>query len=177
VDSSATLAGPVRPGWPARLLRRLGAFGVTTAISLAVAVPLTAGGDVDAAYHPRRRVVAWVNAYRADAGLRPLRISLSVHRAAELHSRDQAAMGLMTHTGSDGSDAGQRIRRQGYAWSTWGENVAYGYPTARAVVRAWMNSSGHRANILNASFRHVGVGVQRGANGLLYWTLDFARPG
>jgi uncharacterized protein YkwD len=158
-------------------LRRLGAFGVTTAISLAVAVPLTSDGDVEAAYRPRQRVVAWVNAHRAAAGLRPVRISFAVHRAAELHARDQAAMGFMTHTGSDGSDAGQRIRRQGYTWSMWGENVAYGYGTARAVVRAWMNSPGHRANILNRSFRHIGVGVQRGANGLLYWTLDFARPG
>jgi uncharacterized protein YkwD len=174
VESSATL---VRPGRSPRLLRRLGAFGVTTAISLAVAVPLTSGGDVDAAYHPRRRVVAWVNAHRAEAGLRPVRISVAVHRAAEYHARDQAAMSAMTHTGSDGSDAGQRISRQGYTWSTWGENVAYGYPTARSVVRAWMNSPGHRANILNPSFRHIGVGVQRGANGLLYWTLDFARPG
>ena len=170
-------ASLVRPGWPPRLLRRLGAFGVTTAISLAIAVPLTAEGDVDAVSYPRRRVVAWVNAHRADAGLRPLRISYAVHRAAEHHARDQAAMQVMTHTGSDGSDAGQRIRRQGYTWSTWGENVAYGYPTARAVVRAWMNSAGHRANILNRSFRHIGVGVQRGADGLLYWTLDFARPG
>jgi uncharacterized protein YkwD len=174
VEVSATL---VRPDRPPRLLRRLGAFGVTTALSLAVAVPLTADGDVDAAYYPRRRVVAWVNAHRAAAGLRPVRIRVAVHRAAEFHARDQAAMRVMTHTGSDGSDAGQRIRRRGYTWSTWGENVAYGYRTARAVMRAWMNSPGHRANILNPSFRHVGVGVQRGADGLLYWTLDLARPG
>jgi uncharacterized protein YkwD len=52
-----------------------------------------------------------------------------------------------------------------------------GYPSARAVVRAWMHSAGHRANILNRRFPHVGVGVRRAADGTTYWTLDFARPG
>jgi uncharacterized protein YkwD len=176
VEASAAL---VRPGRRrrARLLRLSGALGVAAAVSLTTALPLAAEGDAEAARNPRRRVAALVNAYRVDAGLRPLRINRAVHRAAEYHARDQARMRLMTHTGSDGSDAGHRISRQGYPWSAWGENVAYGYPSARSVVRAWMRSSGHRANILGRSFRHVGVGVERAGDGLLYWTLDFARPG
>ena len=52
-----------------------------------------------------------------------------------------------------------------------------GYPTPRSVVRAWMHSSGHRANILTRTFRHIGVGVIRAGNGTIYWTLDLARPG
>jgi uncharacterized protein YkwD len=67
------------------------------------------------------------------------------------------------------------IRGLGYRWSAWGENVAMGYLTPRAVMRAWMNSPGHRANILSRSFRHIGV--RRSGNGTLYWTMDLARPG
>jgi uncharacterized protein YkwD len=157
--------------------RALGRFGVAAALSLAALVPVTASGDVDAAYHPRRRVAHLVNYRRVDAGLPRLRLHFAIHTAAQQHSRYQARMNLMTHTGSGGSSAGDRITRQGYTWSAWGENVAKGYPRPRAVVRAWMRSSGHRANILSGSFRHVGVGMRRAADGTVYWTLDFARPG
>jgi uncharacterized protein YkwD len=173
VDTSATVARPIR----SRLFRLLGAFGVTSALSLGAIGPLTYQGEADAALNARRRVIVLINARRVDAGLAPLVFNRPIHRAAQVHSRDQAAMGVMTHTGSDGSNAGQRIRREGYRWSAWGENVAMGYPSPRSVVRAWMRSAGHRANILNPAFRHVGVGLRRAADGTLYWTLDFGRPG
>jgi uncharacterized protein YkwD len=161
-----------------RFCRRFGAIGISATLSLGLIGPLTNHGDADAAISvPRRRVAALVNARRIEHGLRPLRLHAAVHRAAQNHSRDQARMQLMTHTGSDGSSCGDRLTRQGYRWSAWGENVAMGYPTARAVVRAWMHSAGHRANILNARFRHVGVGLSWSADGTPYWTLDLARPG
>ena len=65
----------------------------------------------------------------------------------------------MTHTGSDGSNARQRLDRVGYAWRAYGENVAWNQQTPAAVMNAWMNSSGHRANILNCAFTEIGVGV------------------
>ena len=157
--------------------RRFGAIGISATLSLGLIGPLTNHGDVDAAISmPRRRVAALVNARRIEHGLRPLRLIPAVNRAAQNHSRDQARMHLMTHIGSDGSTCGERLNRQGYDWSAWGENVAMGYPTARSVVRAWMHSAGHRANILNARFRHLGVGLRRAADGTPYWTLDLARP-
>jgi uncharacterized protein YkwD len=157
----------------ARFTRTVGALGVATTLGLGLLAP---GGDVDAAVHPRRRVVAIVNVRRVEAGLRPLRLNADVHTAAQRHSRDQARRDLMTHTGANGSDAGDRISRAGYTWSAWGENVAMGYPTPRSVVRAWMHSSGHRANILTRRFRHLGVGRRLSADGTIYWTLDLARP-
>jgi uncharacterized protein YkwD len=161
-----------------RFCRRLGAIGITATLGLGVVGPLTDHGAVDAAISvPRRRVATIVNARRVEHGLRRLRLVPAVHLAAQKHSRDQARMHLMTHVGSDGADCGERLRREGYRWSAWGENVAMGYPSARAVVRAWMHSAGHRANILNPRFRHFGVGLRRAADGTTFWTLDFARPG
>lgn len=160
-----------------RVIRGLGAFGAAATLSVVALAPLTAEGEVDAARWPGRRVVTLVNVRRVEAGLRPVRLHAAVHTAARKHSADQARMGRMTHTGSDGSNPGQRISREGYRWSAWGENVAMGYLTPRAVMRAWMNSPGHRANILSRSFRHIGVGVRRSGNGTLYWTMDLARPG
>jgi uncharacterized protein YkwD len=90
------------------------------------------------------------------------------------------AAGVFTH----GDDPGARISAAGYRWSTWGENIATGYATPRAVVSGWMHSAGHCRNILDPAFRDVGVGVvargvrpYRGAT----WTEDFglargARP-
>lgn len=83
-------------------------------------------------------------------------------------------MRQMTHTGSDGSDAGTRISRAGYAAGTWGENVAAGFGSADSVVEGWMNSSGHRANILNGAYTQIGVAVAYSADGTPYWTMVLA---
>ncbi|MBA3398727.1 MAG: CAP domain-containing protein [Acidimicrobiia bacterium] len=82
----------------------------------------------------------------------------------------------MSHEGSDGSDPGTRIRRQGHRYSTWGENVAAGYRTANDVMRGWMNSPGQRANILNGRFTDIGIGLATSADGTRYWTMVLARP-
>jgi uncharacterized protein YkwD len=98
----------------------------------------------------------------------------ALEQAALAHSLDQAQMGQMSHTGSDGSDAGIRISRTGLSFGTWGENVAAGYGSAGSVVEGWMNSPGHRANILNAAFTQIGVAVAYGADGTPYWTMVLA---
>lgn len=120
---------------------------------------------------PAEEVVARTNQARAAAGVAPLIVDAAVMRAAAVHSADQAAMRRMTHTGSDGSNAGARLTRAGYAWRAWGENVAAGQRTAADVTGAWLGSSGHRANMLNASFEHIGVAVAYDANGIPYWTM------
>lgn len=114
------------------------------------------------------------NAERAKIGRAPLAIDLRMARAATAHSAEQAARLLMTHDGANGSDAGDRITSAGFTWSAWGENVARGQRDCAAVVTAWMNSSGHRANILSASYTHIGMGAVRGSNGSIYWTMDLA---
>ncbi|RQW97576.1 CAP domain-containing protein [Micromonospora inaquosa] len=121
-----------------------------------------------------REVVDLVNAERAKAGCKALSIDDKLMTAAQRHSQDQADHQNMSHTGSDGSNAGTRLDRVGYAWRTYGENVAWNQKTPAAVMDAWMNSSGHRANILNCAFTEIGVGIAS-SNGP-YWTQVFAAP-
>ncbi|MGW4686385.1 CAP domain-containing protein [Streptomyces sp. NPDC004244] len=115
-------------------------------------------------------ILALVNQERAVVGCPALTINAKLTAAAQSHSQDMAAHANMSHTGSDGSDPGQRITRAGYTWSTYGENVAYGYSTPAAVMEGWMNSPGHKRNILDCSFKEIGIGYA-GPNH--YWTQDF----
>ncbi|MFF5156880.1 CAP domain-containing protein [Streptomyces sp. NPDC000348] len=115
-------------------------------------------------------VVKLVNAERAKAGCSPVKVNTTLTKAAQDHSEDMAASGTMSHTGSDGSSPGDRITRAGYGWSTYGENVAYGYSTPAQVMTGWMNSPGHRENILNCGFEEIGVGLAQPGS---YWTQDF----
>lgn len=119
-------------------------------------------------------VVRLTNLERAAAGRSALVAHPSVTAAAVAHSEDQAARQRMGHTGSDGSDAGTRLTRAGFTWRAWSENVAAGQRTAHDVVTAWMNSAGHRANMLSSSFTTIGVGVATGADGSRYWTMVLA---
>lgn len=78
----------------------------------------------------------------------------------------------LSHTGSNGSNAGQRIEAQGYSWSAWGENIALGQTSEQEVFNSWMSSTqGHCENIMNGNFTEIGIA--RVGN---YWTLVLARP-
>ncbi|MEV6841409.1 CAP domain-containing protein, partial [Streptomyces sp. NPDC051133] len=103
------------------------------------------------------RVAELVNAERSKNGCSPLTLNDTLTKAAQAHSEDMAAHQNMSHTGSDGSSPGDRITRAGYDWSAYGENVAFGYTTAEQVMASWMASPGHRANILNCTFKEIGV--------------------
>ena len=111
-----------------------------------------------------------VNQERAIHGLHSLSWDDRLFAAARAHSEDMAADGYFSHTSLDGRSPGDRLLDAGYFWNTYGENIAYGYPTPESVINAWMNSSGHRANILNSSFCDLGVGFAG-----YFWTQDFAR--
>lgn len=126
-------------------------------------------------------VVRLVNAFRADNGKKALVANAALSRAAEEHSEDMAFNDFFSHTGSDGSRVGQRVTEEGYAWRGVGENIAAGQTTPKQVVDAWIASSGHRANMLNA-WEDIGVGYEYLANDTgsvnahHYWTLDFGTP-
>lgn len=95
-------------------------------------------------------------------------------QASLRHSDDMVANNFFSHTGSDGTSAGDRATAAGYVWSTWGENIAAGQPTVSSVVAAWMASPGHCANIMNARFRDIGLACVSGtANNAYrtYWTM------
>lgn len=120
------------------------------------------------------RVVALVNSARGKAGCSALTVNAKLTKAAQSHSDDMSGSQAMSHTGSDGSSPGDRITSAGYDWRTYGENVAYGYPTAESVMAGWMSSPGHKANILNCAFKEIGVGLAKDG---YYWTQDFGAAG
>lgn len=118
-------------------------------------------------------VVKLTNEARATSGCKPLTHDPKLHAAAEGHSADMAAKGYFDHTSPDGRNPGDRIKASGFSpISAWGENIAKGQRTAADVVRGWLNSPGHKANIMNCNYTHIGVGHD--ARGPL-WTQVFAR--
>ncbi|MFD8542874.1 CAP domain-containing protein [Streptomyces sp. NPDC059649] len=119
-------------------------------------------------------ILKLVNSERSKAGCSPLKLNAKLTKAAQDHSKDMAAHRNMSHTGSDGSDPGQRITRAGYNWSAYGENVAYGYSSPASVMKGWMASPGHKRNILDCSFKELGVGLAQPGD---YWTQDFGTAG
>ncbi|SDP21399.1 Uncharacterized conserved protein YkwD, contains CAP (CSP/antigen 5/PR1) domain [Pedococcus dokdonensis] len=119
------------------------------------------------------QVLSLVNSERARAGCRAVRANSALQTAAQRHSADMAAKDYFSHTSKDGRTFADRIRAAGYRGSTIGENIAAGQTTASAVMKSWMASSGHRANILNCSFTALGVGHATGGSYGHYWTQDF----
>ncbi|MFE3494601.1 sigma-70 family RNA polymerase sigma factor [Streptomyces sp. NPDC059169] len=119
-----------------------------------------------------QQVLGLVNTERSKAGCGPLRSNDKLATAAQRHSDDMAARGFFDHTNPDGSDPGDRITAAGYQWSTYGENIARGQQSPSSVMDSWMNSPGHRANILNCSFKELGVGIHDGSGGP-WWTQAF----
>ncbi|MFD5700551.1 sigma-70 family RNA polymerase sigma factor [Streptomyces lasiicapitis] len=119
-----------------------------------------------------QQVLSLVNTERQKAGCRPLTNNSKLATAAQRHSADMKARNYFSHTSPDGTDPGKRITAAGYQWSTYGENIARGQQSASSVMSSWMNSEGHRANILNCSFKEMGMGIEQGSGGP-WWTQAF----
>lgn len=88
--------------------------------------------------------------------------------AATAHSIDMNQKAYFSHTSPDGSNAGNRIQRAGYVWRAYGENIAFGYNNERDLIRGWLNSATHCANMMNRNFKEMGVGRSG-----TYWTQAF----
>ncbi len=139
------------------------------ALSAAACTP-PPGGDA-----LRHEVAARINHERARAGLATLRPSPLLDGVAQRHACDNAAHNRMSHTGSDGSQVGERFRRAGYSFRRANENVALGQRDAATVVGAWMRSPGHRHNMLDRGTQELGLGLARGADGRLHWVMVSGR--
>ncbi|MFD8523595.1 CAP domain-containing protein [Streptomyces capillispiralis] len=118
-------------------------------------------------------VLDLTNRERARAGLPPLSRDPLLTAAAQAHSADMVARDFYSHTAPDGSRPWDRAAAAGSARRTIGENIACGQRSAAEVVRGWMNSPGHRANILKPDFTHLGVGFAGGGRAGTYWTQLF----
>ena len=128
-------------------------------------------------------VLDLINAHRVQAGCAPLIPHRQLTAAARGHSTDMALNDYFSHTSLDGRSPWDRMAEAGYtSFSSAGENIAAGYSSPASVVNGWMNSSGHRANILNCNFTETGIGYYYlqndtgNVNYRRYWTQDFARP-
>ncbi|MET9431633.1 MULTISPECIES: sigma-70 family RNA polymerase sigma factor [unclassified Streptomyces] len=123
-----------------------------------------------------QQVTELVNRERANSGCAPVTMNDKLAAAAQGHSEDMAARDYFDHTSPDGSGPGERVSAAGYRWSTYGENIARGQQTPASVVESWMNSPGHRANILNCAFKEIGMGIHSGSGGP-WWTQVFGARG
>ena len=117
-----------------------------------------------------KQVVELVNEQRAAYGLNPLTLSSKLSDVARLKSQDMHDNNYFSHTSPTYGSPFDMMKTFGISYRTAGENIAKGYATPQAVVTAWMNSEGHRANILNANYTTIGVGYVASGN---YWTQEF----
>lgn len=121
------------------------------------------------------RVLILINEERTSRGIAPLTRNTKLDSAAQRHSNDMACNNFIDHIGSDGSSPWDRMSQAGYTWIRAAENIAAGYSTPASVVSGWMNSSGHKANILNADLKDIGIAYayKSGTTYGHYWTTDF----
>jgi uncharacterized protein YkwD len=128
------------------------------------------------------QVVALTNAERANAGCGPVTMNNTLAIVAQAHAVDMAENDFFDHNSLNGDSPFDRMQAAGYHFSAAGENIAAGYASPASVMAGWMNSDGHRANILNCSFTEIGVGYYKLANDtgdfnyVHYWVQDFGRP-
>ena len=118
------------------------------------------------------------NAERRKVGLQPLRYSATLGRVAQSHAKDMIKNNYFDHTGLNGSQPSDRAKSAGYSYSYVGENIAAGNKTPAETIRQWMNSPGHRANILNRNYTEIGFGYTR-ASTYQYehvWVQVFGTP-
>lgn len=171
--------------------RSTGLLAGVLSLLIVLATPWLAAGSTGAApaspaspagrgyaVHPsfEARVVTLTNRRRERAGCRPLRLSLALQAAARSHSGAMARATTMAHELPGELGLVRRVVQAGYTpWRRLAENLGAGFVSPRGVVRAWMQSAGHRRNLLDCRLREVGVGVVRAGSGQLWWTQDFGR--
>lgn len=117
-----------------------------------------------------------INIERTNRGLSALQTNWELCRVARYKSQDMVLNNYFSHTSPTYGSPFTMMQSFGLKFSAGAENIAYGQRTAQEAVNGWMNSAGHRANILSSAYTHTGVGVAKKANGTLYWTQMFMKP-
>jgi uncharacterized protein YkwD len=122
----------------------------------------------------QQQILTLVNVERKKVNLQPLTLNNKLGQAAQNHTNDMVSKSYFSHTSPTGGTMTSRVNAVGYVYSTIGENIAAGSSTATATMTQWMNSPGHRANILNPKFRELGVGYAPSNDQYrYYWTQVF----
>jgi uncharacterized YkwD family protein/spore coat assembly protein SafA len=122
------------------------------------------------------QVVKLVNAERAKRGLKPLAANWQLSRVARIKSQDMRDRGYFSHISPTYGSPFDMMQAFGISYHAAGENIAAGQTTPAAVMQSWMNSAGHRQNILNPQYTQIGVGCAVGGSYRYYWTQMFIRP-
>lgn len=120
-------------------------------------------------------VIRLVNAERAKYGLPALKANWQLSRVARYKSQDMVDKGYFSHTSPTYGSPFKMMESFGIRFSAAGENIAMGLKSPSEVMKAWMNSPGHRSNILNSTYNEIGVGLAKDARGKLYWTQMFIK--
>lgn len=126
-------------------------------------------------------LIELLNEIRTTNNSPPLISNSKLEQAAESHAAYMLQYNILSHSGRNGSSFAERIKEQGYLFSTAAENIAFGATTSQEVVKLWMNSPPHKANIVNPAFTEIGVGVapilnQSSKFNERYWSTSFAAP-
>jgi uncharacterized YkwD family protein/spore coat assembly protein SafA len=129
--------------------------------------------NIDTVKTVEESVLKIVNNERIKAGLRPLEMDWELQRVAREKSKDMAVKGYFSHQSPTYGSPFDMMKQFGIKYRTAGENIASGQRTPQEVMNSWMNSSGHRANILKADFTHIGVGYYQGGQYGHMWTQMF----
>lgn len=132
--------------------------------------------NIDDVKSLENEVIKLVNAERAKQGLSPLKANWELSRVARLKSQDMIDKNYFSHQSPTYGSPFSMMESFGIRYSSAGENIAKGQQTPSQVMNAWMNSPGHRSNILSASYSEIGVGLATNKNGVKYWTQMFIRP-
>ena len=117
------------------------------------------------------KVVELVNKERKSAGLNPVTLNTDATTAAQVRAEESSVS--FSHTRPDGTSFATALKDAGVSYRSCGENIAWGQKTPEQVMEGWMNSAGHRANILNASYTEIGMGFYQNASGVNYWSQLF----
>ena len=120
------------------------------------------------------QILSLVNKERSNAGLSSLRADSQLNKLAQMKAEDMAKNRYFSHTSPTYGSAFDMMNQYGVSYRTAGENIAKGQKTAQSVMTGWMNSPGHRANILKSGYTRLGVGYALDAGGTPYWVQIFA---
>lgn len=120
-----------------------------------------------------KQVASLTNSKRKAAGLGNLTLDSQLSKLARMKAEDMAKKGYFSHTSPTYGSAFDMMKKYGVSYRTAGENIAKGQKTPEAVMNGWMNSSGHRANILSSTYTHIGVGYAKDSKGNTYWVQIF----
>lgn len=123
-----------------------------------------------------KEVARLVNVERSKRGLQTLALNAQISKVARLKCQDMVNKHYFSHTSPTYGSPFKMMESFGIRFSTAGENIAYGQKTPAEVMNGWMNSPGHRANILSRTYTNIGVGLAKTSTGVKYWTQMFTKP-